>query len=67
MNLTLVKRRKHFISLLYIYIYLEHFVISLNFPCLTLFTVLFAYGCFVVTDCVEVAVDRIWRIRVTFF
>ena len=27
---------------IYIYNYLERFVISLNFPCLTLFTVLFA-------------------------
>ena len=50
----------------------KHFVISLNFPCLSLFTVLFAYGVFFVSFlallwlgiCVEVAVDRISRISV---
>ena len=46
----------------------KHFVISLNFPCLSLFTVLFAYvgcfGCFLVRDFCRSAVERISRIRV---
>ena len=45
-----------------------HFVISLKFPCLSLFTVLFAcvffFGCYVVRDLcgIEVTVDRILQI-----
>ena len=46
----------------------KHFVIPLNFPCPSFFSVLFGYVVFLVVlwlgICVEVAVDRISRISI---
>ena len=46
----------------------KNFASSLNFPCFSLFTVLFAYVVFLVVlwlgICVEVAVDRISQISI---